>query len=216
MLKRQTKFKQSKRGSRKPAHFFPLAKGLNRRAFLRGGSAATLGAALLGCHDKAPTLDSTQSPVQTSNQPSTFNSTQTQIITQVQQLLFPDDGNGPSAKDLNAMGYLEFAMSDTKNQDDGDPEFLKKGVGWLQDLAKQTQGEDFLKLTQPKQQALLEQIAQSSAGENWLSLLLYYINEALTLDPIYGGNPNQVGWHWLEHQAGFPRPEKGKTYRDFD
>ena len=35
------------------------------------------------------------------------------------------------------------------------------------------------------------------------------------LDPVYGGNPEMIGWKWLEHQPGFPAPIEGKTYRDF-
>jgi hypothetical protein len=30
--------------------------------------------------------------------------------------------------------------------------------------------------------------------------------------PSYGGNPNGIGWQWLEHKAGFPLPEKGQRY----
>ena len=46
--------------------------------------------------------------------------------------------------------------------------------------------------------------------------VMYYLAEALMLDPVYGGNPDMIGWKWLEHQAGFPRPVAGKTYRDFE
>jgi gluconate 2-dehydrogenase gamma chain len=45
-----------------------------------------------------------------------------------------------------------------------------------------------------------------------LSLLLYYIFEALLSDPVYGGNPGGIGWQWLEHQPGFPRPPADKIY----
>jgi gluconate 2-dehydrogenase gamma chain len=30
--------------------------------------------------------------------------------------------------------------------------------------------------------------------------------------PAYGGNPNGIGWQWLNHQPGFPLPEKGGRY----
>ena len=55
---------------------------------------------------------------------------------------------------------------------------------------------------------LLRQIAKSTAGENWLATLLSYIFEALLAAPIYGGNPGGVGWKWLQHQPGFPLPDK--------
>ena len=39
-----------------------------------------------------------------------------------------------------------------------------------------------------------------------------YLFEAMLSPPSYGGNPNGIGWHWLEHQAGFPLPQAGKRY----
>ena len=36
-----------------------------------------------------------------------------------------------------------------------------------------------------------------------------------SLDPVYGGNPDGIGWKWLMHPPGFPRPPKGKTYHAF-
>jgi gluconate 2-dehydrogenase gamma chain len=30
--------------------------------------------------------------------------------------------------------------------------------------------------------------------------------------PAYGGNPDGVGWQWLEHQGGFPLPKVGQRY----
>ena len=130
--------------------------------------------------------------------------------------LFPDDGDGPSARDLNGVAYLVWAMKDPVNQEDGDPEFISKGIGWLNDLSRQKQGQEFPKLTHEQQDEVLQQISRSRMGENWLSLLLYYLTESLMLDPIYGGNPDMIGWTWLEHQPGFPRPITGKTFRDFE
>jgi len=42
--------------------------------------------------------------------------------------------------------------------------------------------------------------------------VLGYIFEALLVDPVYGGNPNGIGWKWLEHQPGLPRPTADKRY----
>ncbi|MGB0496169.1 MAG: gluconate 2-dehydrogenase subunit 3 family protein, partial [Kangiellaceae bacterium] len=100
-------------------------------------------------------------------------------------------------------------------QADGDGEFIKKGIGWLNGLSKQTQGDRFLKLSFQQQEKVLEQISQSSTGENWMSILLYYIMEALLFDPIYGGNPDGIGWKWLQHQPGFPAPDSDTLYRKF-
>ncbi len=187
---------------------------LNRRAFLKTGSSITLLAALQACKPSIPESEKVVS--KNSKAQTIFSTQQKETLDSVQLHLFPDDGNGPSARDIKALSYLEQAMLDPKNIGDGDPEFILKGIGWLDDLAEQTQGDKFVLLKNNQQHLLLKKIAQSKSGKNWLSLLLYYLTEALMLDPIYGGNSNEIGWQWLEHQAGYPRPEPGKTYRDFD
>jgi len=213
-----------KRGSSKPSFKGNLASGINRRAFLRVSSAASFSAFLASCSAGNIEGSSTETSTSESPKPSAtvsenqryFNDQQRAVLETVQQHLLPDDGNGPDAKSINAYLYLEYAMTDEKNIEDGDPEFIAKGIGWLEDLSAQSMGDKFLTLPTEKQATLLERIANSSAGENWLSILMYYLTEALLLDPVYGGNTDQAGWNWLEHQAGFPRPIVGKTYRDFE
>ena len=145
-----------------------------------------------------------------------FSDEQRRVLDAVLMQLFPDDGNGPSAQDLNARSYLEWAMTDPVNADDGDPQFIGKGIKKLTDASQEEHGVGFVELTHELQHELLEATAQSKFGKNWLSLLLFYLTEALMLDPYYGGNPDMIGWLWLEHRPGFPRPVDGKTYRDFD
>ena len=213
---------REKRGSSNKAYSGPLDSGLNRRAFLKTSTAISL---LAGFTLYKPTLAGQNNKL---NDSSDFNFTVTSsakyfftkeqqiVLDAVQMQLFPDDDNGPSARDLNGIAYLEWAMTDQINIDDGDPDFIVKGIGWLNDLSQQTHGANFVKLNQAQQDKVLRQVAKSQAGENWLSILLYYLTEALMLDPVYGGNPEMIGWQWLQHQAGFPRPITGKTYRDFE
>ena len=202
-----------KRGSTKTAYKGALARGLNRRAFLRNSVALSLLSGLAACK---LSLDEQGDVVSTASKAGDyFPPEQQQILDAVQMQLFPDDGDGPSARDLNAVAYLEWAMTDPENINDDDPSSIAEGIGWLDGLSKQTHGESFIKLTVSQQDTVLKQVAGSNAGENWLSLLMYYLAEALMLDPVYGGNPNGIGWQWLQHQAGFPAPIIGKTYRDF-
>ncbi len=186
--------------------------GLNRRAFLRASSALTL---LAGLSLTKPQILAAKTTQGQALPKVDIDDNAKAVIVQVQAHLFPDDGDGPSAADLHAFEYLRWALTDPDNQADGDQEFVLQGVTWLQDLSISTHGEGFLKLDFATQGELLEKIARSRAGENWLSLLLYYLLEALTLDPVYGGNPDGIGWKWLEHQPGYPAPVLGKTYRDF-
>jgi gluconate 2-dehydrogenase gamma chain len=53
---------------------------------------------------------------------------------------------------------------------------------------------------------VLRAIASSTAGDRWLNVIMSYVLEALLSDPVYGGNPQGIGWQWLQHQPGFPRP----------
>ena len=46
----------------------------------------------------------------------------------------------------------------------------------------------------------------------WLSTLITYTLEALLSDPLYGGNTNGIGWKWLGHDPGNPRPSADKIY----
>jgi len=64
-----------------------------------------------------------------------------------------------------------------------------------------------------QREQLLQRIAQANAGENWLSLLLMFIFGALLGSPVYGGNPDGIGWRWLEHNPGFPQPTSNNTYK---
>ena len=91
-------------------------------------------------------------------------------------------------------------------------EFIVKGVGWLNSFAKSEYSKMFVQLSFDEKELLLRGISRSSAGENWLNTLLNYIFEAMLTPPAYGGNPEGIGWQWLEHQAGFPLPDKGQRY----
>ena len=58
------------------------------------------------------------------------------------------------------------------------------------------------------EEALLQEITQKQWCENVFYTCLSYILEALLCSPIYGSNPNEAGWTWLEHNPGFPQPTK--------
>jgi gluconate 2-dehydrogenase gamma chain len=135
-----------------------------------------------------------------------------QLIGAVQDLLFPSEPEAPGAREINALAYLKWVVADEKL----DPEeraFILHGCDWLEALTRERTDNSFIELATDQQDRMLEQIARSEAGENWLSTLLLYIFEALLSDPVYGGNPDQIGWRWLGHRPGFPRPDQHNKYR---
>ena len=125
--------------------------------------------------------------------------------------LLPSESDSPGAADINALGYLRFVVSDARTADD-DREFILQGNRWLDDLAGERLGRNFVALNGDEKERLLRQIAGSAAGENWLSTLLSYLLEALLTAPAYGGNTDRAGWRWLEYVPGFPLPGPGTRY----
>lgn len=129
--------------------------------------------------------------------------------------LLPDSpssaSHDPSAKDINALAYLHQVMTVQPTEQD-EKAFILKGVGWLNGFANSEYNKLFVELTVPEKELLLRSISRSQAGGNWLNTLLNYIFEAMLAPPSYGGNPNGIGWQWLDHKAGFPLPKAGQRY----
>ena len=125
--------------------------------------------------------------------------------------LLPVSDTGPSADKINALVYLHQVMT-VQPTDEDEKEFIIKGVGWLDGFSKSQQGKPFVELSVEQKEATLRGISNSTAGSNWLSTLLAYLFEAMLAPPAYGGNPDGIGWQWLEHQGGFPLPKTGQRY----
>ncbi|WP_371374838.1 gluconate 2-dehydrogenase subunit 3 family protein [Thalassotalea aquiviva] len=125
--------------------------------------------------------------------------------------LLPSSPSGPGASEIKALDYL-FNLIEQQPIDDGEKAFIKKGVNWLNGYTENNLEQPFHLLAAQQKESALRAIANSEAGENWLSTLLTYIFEAMLAPSSYGGNPNGIGWQWLNHQAGFPMPPIGKRY----
>lgn len=129
----------------------------------------------------------------------------------VQEHLFPSGAEAPGARQINATQYLKNVI-DHHGIEQSEKDFIQNGVKWLNGIARETYAASFIELSAAEKEKTLRKVAQSRAGENWLSTLLTYLIEALLTSPAYGGNPNGVGWKWLEHQPGFPQPPANKVY----
>jgi len=125
--------------------------------------------------------------------------------------LLPESELGPSAKDIRATAYLHQVMT-IQPTEQAEKDFIIKGVGWLNGFSQSNLNKPFVQLSTAEKESVLQNISNSRAGSNWLATLLSYIFEAMLAPPAYGGNPNGVGWQWLEHQAGFPLPAVGQRF----
>jgi len=174
---------------------------MKRRDFLKGTSAAALTAGL-------PVV---AADLAGGARGATFDREQWAVIESVQDHLLPSEPDAPGARDVKATAYLDRALADPGF----DPEvegFVLKGIGWLNEIAEERHGRPFNLVDPGQREDLLLQIAGSKAGERWLSTLVSYTLEALLADPLYGGNPDGIGWKWLEHDPGLPRPTPDKIY----
>jgi len=124
------------------------------------------------------------------------------VIEAVQEVLFPKGLQAPAASEFGATNYL-LTVSTNASFWAEDLTFLHYGAKLLMKAVP-----SFLTMhPQDKDEALRDFVNNSTKGKNWVSLLLYYTLEALLSDPIYGGNKNELGWKWLQHHAGQPRPK---------
>ncbi|MEN8205504.1 MAG: gluconate 2-dehydrogenase subunit 3 family protein [Pseudomonadota bacterium] len=181
--------------------------GISRRGFL---SRLTLLGSLAACYPAA-SLASTRSEAQTRQSPAWLNQDPWKTLAKVQQHMFPATMDTPGASDIQATVYLRNTIENPAADGD-DREFVFNGVGWLNELTQDQYQQSFTALDEQQRENVLRKIEQSQAGRNWLSLLLTYLLEALLADPVYGGNPDGIGWKWLEHQPGYPAPPEDKSW----
>lgn len=127
------------------------------------------------------------------------------VLAAVQDRLFPSEPHAPGAREIRALAYLQGVVADPRGDRD-EQRFILKGVDWLEALSRQRHKASFVDLDPARRDEVLREVAATDQGDNWLSTLLYYLCEALLADPVYGGNPDGIGWTWLGHRPGFPRP----------
>ncbi len=140
-----------------------------------------------------------------------FSKEQKRTLTAVQEHLLPHEENSPGAKDINAANYLEMVL----NQPGFDPEirdFIADGLKRLAEFTTKKRLSPFEKMITEEREHTLKALQDLSWGQTWTSLILLYIFEALLSDPVYGGNPDGIGWIWLEHTPGLPRPVESTRY----
>ncbi|TKB46343.1 gluconate 2-dehydrogenase subunit 3 family protein [Thalassotalea mangrovi] len=174
---------------------------VSRRQFLKSAALASAAASapvsLAFAADGKPSPDLKKEPWQTLNS--------------VLEHLLPISDKGPGAKELKILDYFVNVL-EHQPIDKEEKTFIENGVGWLNGYTQQTHKQDFVGLGFDDKEKSLRTIAKSRAGENWINTLLTYLIEGMLAPAVYGGNPEGLGWKWLNHQAGFPMPDKGKRY----
>ncbi len=187
-----------------PDKFQNIAKWeTNRRTFLRG-------ALIAGAMAQIATFTSCSVELREGND--ILSAEQSTILNDILEIFFPDDGNGPSAEDINAFGYIMWVLHDSINRKSEDNEYIIEGIDWANETAQEIYFTPFTELDQKQKEALVDKFTKLNWGKSWSSVIITLIMEAVLLDPLYGGNTNEVGWEWLNHTPGFPRPTEELRY----
>jgi len=142
---------------------------------------------------------------------SALNAAQWQTMDNVLSHLFPSEEDAPGAKEIYATAWLYNAL-DMPDVEQQHRDVMRNGVVKLEKISSETFHLAFIKLDEKQREASLRKLESDAAGKAWLRETLRYIMEALLIDPVYGSNPNAVGWKWLKHRPGFPRPPIDKRY----
>ncbi len=127
------------------------------------------------------------------------------VIALIQNHLLPSEANSPGAKEINALSYFQSVLTHPRH-DPADKAFLLQGLNEIEARAQKKWRHRFFTLDHDQRESLLRDYEQTHNGSSWLIMLMDYLMEALLTDPVYGGNPNGIGWQWLQHTPGFPRP----------
>lgn len=167
---------------------------LSRRVFL--GSSLIFGAGVLYW-------------IQNREQKVRLYANETQVLLHACYHLFPSSTKGPGAIDLNIASYLIFVLEDQRIMKEDRDHFLK-GAYWLEESAYEEYDQSFINLKKEDKESLFVKISQDRWGQNFIYTSLTYIFESLLSSPVYGSNPNEIGWKWLEHNPGFPQPHSVK------
>ncbi|WP_456380807.1 gluconate 2-dehydrogenase subunit 3 family protein [Thiolapillus sp.] len=180
---------------------------MKRRSFLCWGMGGMLASGILPAHAKNWMPDFSAIRLEGTG----MNAAQWRVMAAVQAHLFPSEQNAPGAVEVNAAPYLQWVLSDPGLEKTTREQF-RKGVETVMALSKAEHGQDFSRLTLAQKEQLLRKVESQPGGGHWLHEVLHYILEATLTDPVYGGNPDGIGWKWLAHKPGYKRPPANKRY----
>jgi len=142
---------------------------------------------------------------------SPLSTKQLKVLQAMQLVLFPKEGNGPSALEVNADKWIVYVLNDDR-ESQREKDFIIEHLEGLNEFSKKSLDKSFDVLSLDRQEKLVRLFFQDKDQKRWGSRMLTLIFEALLLDPIYGVNTNNIGWNWLNHDPGVPRPNKENMY----
>lgn len=117
--------------------------------------------------------------------------------------LFPADDNGPGASSIGVLFYLDRALSGSYGRH---VETYRLGACALDAESQSRFGKPFAGAEPAQQQELIAALEKGAAPnfraidpKAFFELARTHLQEGLFADPVYGGNRDKAGWHFLGH-----------------
>jgi len=122
------------------------------------------------------------------------------------ETLFPPAPGEPGAAEVNAVGHVDAALADP---DFGptDRRLVLSGLRRLDALARAAHGRPFADLEPEARLAAVEALGREPEGARSTAVVLGLVFEAAYGDPVYGVNPDGIGWASIGHEPPRPRPK---------
>jgi len=140
-----------------------------------------------------------------------FSRAQWQTLTAIQEHLFPAKNGAPGASQFNAKAWLYNFLTFPEINSEV-VQIYRSQIDKVNLLAKQQFKQKFIQLDESQKEQILRSIEKNRQSQRWLGEILNNIIEALLTDPVYGANNDAIGWKWLGHSPGFPRPNTQQKY----
>jgi hypothetical protein len=133
------------------------------------------------------------------------------MLLRVQDILMPSDEYGPGAHDIYAERYFVWLMREGRLYAK-DIETALGGFDALNETSRQVHGADFVELERAAQEEVVAAHTNNRMGDWWLGRILTWCYEAMYAHPVYGSNPNKVGYEWIGYVHGVPEPTAETRY----
>ncbi len=123
--------------------------------------------------------------------------------------LLPSGGpDSPGARDANTAAYFDALLA-TDEMPQKVKDRVRRGLGNCDSLAQRHfRARSFSQLSSARRDAVLRGIERKREGVHWLRNMIELTLECFFGDPVHGGNPGEIGWRWIDHRPGTPRPVK--------
>lgn len=134
-----------------------------------------------------------------------------QILRIILDILFPETSFAPSATQLKSDIYYIWVLKD-KRLEVRNRKFLADKFLKFQQFCKEKYGKKFSSLDYDTQTEVINLVKSTNWGESYLSRVMTIILESMFANPVYGSNPEKIGWKWIKYKGGFPEPQEWNKY----